>query len=336
MGTGDAGWNGDDLSGLDTLFYFPTGLLVHPEGGLLVVDSNNYRVRRMGEDGLVQTVAGSGVHAYAREGETALQSPLENPMDAEWGPDGLLYIAAQHEGRVLRIGEEGRVEVIAGTGEITTGGDGGSAVLAKMEEPTALAFDDEGALYIADALANRVRRIGTDGIITTVVGTGAPGPFSPRTGMEAALYQPRDLAWDVTENRLLIADTYGHAVVQWSRSTGEATWFAGTGEAGDGGEDGEAAVDVELELPQGLAVATDGTVYIADAGHHRVVTVDSAGVLEVVLGNGERGEFPQKSMKPKDLSLGYPVSLLLVEGGALYVSDWDWHAVVVWGEPSPE
>ena len=100
IGTGTLGYNGDGLDALESWLYFPSAVRVHPDGRLVVVDFNNMRVRAIEPDGTLVTLAGNGEHAWSTPGAPALETALENPIDAVYGPDGALYILPLHEARV--------------------------------------------------------------------------------------------------------------------------------------------------------------------------------------------------------------------------------------------
>lgn len=327
VGNGFSGYNGDGEDALETALYFPTAILRHPDGRLLFLDENNYRLRALESDGTVSTVAGNGVHAYSREGAPALETPFENPYDAAYGPDGALYVAGWHEGRILRIGEAGVVEVFAGTGEIAYEGDGRPATLASFLEPKSLAFGPDGSLFVTDTGANRVRRIAPDGIVDRVVGTGDAGPPTEGAGTAVALDQPEGLAWDPVRDRLLIGDTYSHRICAWDPSTFEVTNIAGTGAEGYSG-DGGPAVQARLRFPRDLTVADDGTIFLTDTGNKVVREIAPDGTIRTAIGSRSGEPWPAGSLAPEDAPLDYPVGIFW-DRGSLYFSDWTHQRVLV-------
>lgn len=315
-GAGDAGFYGDGGPATRAMLYLPTDVARLPTGELLIVDWNNHRLRAIDALGRIRTVAGNGWHGYATPGLPATDSAFENPIAAAVGPDGLVTLAAQHEGRVLRIAADGRVEVVAGTGTIGFSGDGGPATAAELADPTDVAFDRDGALYIADDVNHRVRRVDpVTGVIDTVIGTGVEGPPGEGLGTETAVSWPQNVLWDDTHDRLLVADTHGHRVCAWDRGTGIVTNVVGTGVAGYDG-DGGPATDAALDTPRGLAVAPDGTLYVADSGNDVIRAVSPDGVVETVLAAPVHG----------------PAGLWLDDGG-LYIANQLEHQVIVW-DPS--
>jgi len=196
---------------------------------------------------------------------------------------GDLYISDTGTHSILKLSRQGRLSVIAGTGEPGYSGDGGPAIKAQLHAPHDLTFDAEGNLLVADTYNHRIRRIDRQGVITTVAGNGQAkyaGDSGP--AREASLNNPQSIALD-RDGNMLIADTYNHVVRRVDRHRMIMT-LAGTepGFAGDGGP----ASKAQLSLPMAVAVAPDGGVYISDAGNSRVRRVASDGKIQTVVGYG--------------------------------------------------
>jgi sugar lactone lactonase YvrE len=133
-----------------------------------VADTGNHRVRRVGLDGTIQTVAGTGAGGTAEDGELATEADLQEPQGLALGGDGSLYVATSNQ--VRRVTPDGRMTRFAGHPDDHSdfGGDGGSARSAELNYVTGLALDAAGNVYLADRGNNRVRKINREGIITTV------------------------------------------------------------------------------------------------------------------------------------------------------------------------
>jgi len=123
-------------------------------------------------DGIITTVAGTGVLGFGGDGGPATQAHIAEPTALAVGPDGSLYIADSANNRVRRAGVDGIITTVAGTGVLGFGGDGGPATQAHIAEPSGLAVSPDGSLYIADYWNMRIRRIAPDGIITTIAEMG--------------------------------------------------------------------------------------------------------------------------------------------------------------------
>jgi sugar lactone lactonase YvrE len=248
---------------------------VDATGTLYIADWNNNRVRRVGTDGTITTVAGSGTAGYSGDGGPATQAQLANPAGVAVDNTGTLYIIDQVNQRVRRVSTDGTITTVAGTGIPGFAGDGGLATHAQVANPGGVAVDNTGTLYITDEGNNRVRRVGTDGTITTVAGSGTAGyagDGGPAT--HAQLANPAGVAVAST-GTLYIAD-FGNQRVRRVSTDGTITTVAGTGTAGYSGDDGP-ATHAHLASPAGVAVASTGTLYIADFGNQRVRRVSTDG-----------------------------------------------------------
>ncbi len=182
-GDGVAGFAGDGGPALLARFNSITDIALAPDGSLYVVDTSNRRIRRIAPDGIVNTVVGTGTCCFTGDGGPATLA-RSNPITARVAPDGSLYLVDGN--RIRRVTPDGIINTIAGTGSSGFAGDGGPAALARLWGPRGMDFGADGALYIADASNHRVRRIGLDGIISTVLGNGRQQAFSgegaPPTG----------------------------------------------------------------------------------------------------------------------------------------------------------
>ena len=123
------------------------------------MDRTDYRVRRVGTDGIITTVAGNGTYGYSGDDGPALSAQLSTAEDIALGPDGGLYIANRINYRVRWVGPDGIISTVAGNGTFGLSGDGGLAIRAQLDEPIGLALGPDGSLYIADWFNQRVRRV---------------------------------------------------------------------------------------------------------------------------------------------------------------------------------
>jgi DNA-binding beta-propeller fold protein YncE len=235
----------------------------------------------MTESWLISTIAGTGDAGYAGDGGPALQAQLNNPFDLAFDPAGNLVFADTYNHCLRRIDlRSGVISTIAGTGEPGFGGDGGPATSAQFNQPYGVTVDHAGAIYVADRLNKRVRRIDSvDGTISTLAGEGSP------TG--APLVEPNGLALDSSHRLLYITDVADHRVRLVDLATGALSTFAGTGGAEHSG-DGGRAIDAGIFGARAVVVTADGTVYILERQGSSLRRVRNDRV-ETIAGTGARG-----------------------------------------------
>ncbi|GAB1332772.1 NHL domain-containing protein [Streptomyces sennicomposti] len=286
-GTGAAGFAGDNESAVSAQLNRPYGIAVDSTGTLYFADHGNHRVRKVTTDGRVSTVAGTGAAGFRGDGGPAAAAQLNYPREVAVDKAGAVYIADTNNHRIRKITVDGTISTVAGTGAAGFRGDGGSATAAQLNLPLGVAVDSTGVLYISDYYNHRVRKVATDGVISTVAGTGAAGFRGD--GGPAVSAQLNGLHGVVVDGAgdLYIADQGNHRVRKVT-ADGKISTVAGTGVAGFSGDDGP-AVSAKLNSPVGVAVDSSGTLYICDYGNHRVRKVAADGVISTVAGTGTAG-----------------------------------------------
>lgn len=165
---------------------------VAPDGSVLIADNFHNRVRRVGPDGLITTFAGNGTGGYSGDGGPATQAGI-NPYSVAVAPDGSVLMADQVNHRIRRVGPDGVITTFAGNGTGGYSGDGGPATEAALRFPRSVAVAPDGSVLIVDDGSFRIRRVGPDGIITTIAGDGFggySGDGGPAT--QARLLSPTD------------------------------------------------------------------------------------------------------------------------------------------------
>ena len=329
MGTGELGFNGEGLPALESRLASPTAVHEDPDGRVVVVDFSNMRLRALASDGSLVTMAGNGEHAFSEVGLPATESPMENPVDAGWGADGLLYLQPSHEYRIVRVEADGTIGAYAGLGYLGDAGTGDDAATATMGYGAGLALASDGSLYLSDATFNRVRRVSPDGVLANVLGTGAPGAGAPGYGPEVALHGPERLVLDEDQGRLLVADSLNHRVLALDLDTLEVSLVAGDGTEGSSGDGGDARL-ARLDLPVGLAIGPDGTVLIADLGGNLIRAVDPDGIIRTVVGHGEAEVDPVPFAEPLEMPLRGPGGLGWTSDGDLLIAERSGHRVLRW------
>jgi DNA-binding beta-propeller fold protein YncE len=262
-----------------------TALAFGADGALYVADAARNQVLRVeigSGGGEVRAVAGNGLFGFAGDGGPATAARLSGPAGLAVHPrTGELYISMLELPRVRKVDRNGVISTVAGSGEEGFAGDGGPALEAAFKWPLSLAFDRRGNLYIADFFNDRVRRVSPDGIISTFAGTGERGLAGDGgPARDARLNGPTDLAVDSRGN-LLVVDSNNHCVRRIDASPPHFIHtIAGAGARGFAGDGGPAAT-ARLNLPRGLALGADGTLFISDSlnGRIRAVRPRQEGVI---------------------------------------------------------
>jgi sugar lactone lactonase YvrE len=269
---------------------------------------------------IITTVAGNGTGSYAGEGGAATNASMASPLGVALDAGGNLYIADESNNCVRKLDTKGVITTVAGNRTIGYSGDGGKAINARMAHPFDVVLDAAGNLYLADeGLANsRIRKVDTNGIITTFAGNGMAG-YSGDGGAatSASLGQPVGLALDAFGN-LYIADNSNERVRKVNPN-GIITTVAGNGTSGYSG-DGGAATSASFNTLRGVAVDAAGSLYIADPGNNRVRKVARNGIITTVAGNGSRGYSGDGGAATK-AALNRPEGLGLDAAGNLYIAD---------------
>lgn len=283
-GTGKAGYNGDDQSARAAQVAIPTAVAADTQGNLYIADRNNHRLRKVSAEGIISTLAGNGTPGFSGDNGLAAKASLNRPSGVAVDSEGNVYIADTENHVIRRIGTDGIIRTVAGTGQEGNGAENISATTSALKQPQAVLVGADASLYIADSGNHKVRRVSPEGIVTTLAGLGWPG-FSgdDAAAAQAKLNKPQALALDEKGN-LYIADTGNHRVRQIDNK-GIIRTVAGSAAKGFAG-DGGAAVRAQLENPQGVAVDGAGSLYIADGYNHRIRQVDSEGIIRTVAGSG--------------------------------------------------
>ena len=286
-GTGAPGFGGDGGPATSAALRQPTAVAWLGDGGALVADYANHRIRRISPSGQISTVAGTGVAGYSGDGGPATSARLNWPLDVDPTADGGFLIADLGNLRVRKVSATGIITTVAGTGQAGTLGDGGLATKARFMAPTGVAVTAGGGFLVVDAGAHNVRRVSASGTITRVAGTGtAGGSGDGGPAFMAQLNTPVDVA-TLPDGGFLVTEYEGQRIRRVS-AAGVITRVAGTGTAGFSG-DGGAATAARLNKPVGVSTTADGGFLIGDSLNGRVRKVSAAGTITTVAGSAMRG-----------------------------------------------
>ena len=268
---------GDGGSSTSAHLNIPYSIEVSHNGNIIIADAGNNAIRKISTTGgTITTIAGKGpgVAGFSGDGGMADQSLLWNPHSIAQDQAGNIYIADTQNNVIRMISVvSGKISTIAGLGPDRPGysGDNGQATAAAINSPEGIAVDVDGSVYFSDGGNNVIRKI-SNGIISTIAGTGAMG-YSGDDGpaLNATFYTVRGLAIDAVQN-IYIADASANAIRMIESETGKIFTVAGNGQAGYAG-DGGPATEAMLANPLDIAVDNDGNLYIADTNNAAIRVV---------------------------------------------------------------
>jgi sugar lactone lactonase YvrE len=288
------------------------------QGTVYIADTLNHRIRKIGADGTITTIAGTGQEGFSGDNGPGANAMIAFPRGLATDLRGNLYIADSGNFRVRRLASNGTITTFAGTGIDGFSGDGGPATLAQMRMPRGLATDSAGNVYIADSWSYRVRRVDLNGVIQTIAGTGDNG-YSGDGGRAtaAALGFIQALAVDSSLN-IYVSDALNHVVRRIS-AAGTIQTVAGNGTGGWAGDGGNATA-AQLNYPRGLALDPFGSLYVADSANNRIRQVSTSGTITTAAGTGEAG-FGGDSQPALSAKLNYPYGLAGNSSGNFYIGD---------------
>ena len=282
-GTGAFGFSGDGGPAIYADLGGPGSMTVDPQGNIYFGDCRNRRVRKVSAStGIITTIAGNGDMVGSGDGGPALNAGI-GCVDVHIGPDGNLYFSDGGASVRKVTLSTGVISTVAGGKLSAHAGDGGVAVLAEVDQPSGLAFDAAGNLYIAARGEHRIRKVSAaTGVITTIAGssTGAvSGPFGMVVyqggfagdggpAVDALLNDPERIALDGAGN-IYISDVQNHRIRRIDAVTGIITTVAGTGALGYSGDGGPAA-SAEIGFPDGIVIDTAGRVLFSDEPNNQI------------------------------------------------------------------
>lgn len=295
----------------------PISVAADASGNVFIADLENNCVRKLNTNDVISTVAGTGLYGggYSGDGGAATNAMLRNPMGVAVDAKGNLFIADTGNNRIREVDDNGIITTVAGGGNSGLG-DGGAATNAVLT-PWGLCLDASGNLYIADGTDSRVRKVDTNGIITTIAGNGT-NDYSGDGGLavNACMNSPNGVAVDEAGN-VYIADSNNHRIRVVS-TNGVITTIAGNGNtiySGDGG----AATNASLYYPRDVILDRFGGLFIADSSNGRIRQVHPNGIITTVAGGGTGGRGDGGAAT--NARFIYPWGIALDNSSNLFIAD---------------
>ncbi|BBI31186.1 NHL domain-containing protein [Cohnella abietis] len=320
---GSGEYLGDGGDATSAKLNLPTGVTMDSNGNLYIADYSNNRIRKVNTLGKISTVAGTGTAGFSGDSGKANLAKLQDPQGVAVDSAGNIYIADSFNNRIRKVDTSGEISTVAGIFNSGYWGDDVAATSTPLNRPTGVAVDSQGNLYIADSYNNRIRKVDTIGIISTVAGSSNVGGYTGdgAVATSAKLNLPTGVFVDSIGN-LYIADSENHAIRKVDKQSGKISTVAGTGSAGFSG-DGESATSAQLNSPTGVTVDSSGNLYIADFINHRIRKVDASGKISTVAGSskGFFGGFSGDGGAATSAELNNPKGVAVDSSGMLYIAD---------------
>jgi len=304
--------NQGSLNGLDTASSFngPTALALDAAGNIYVADDNNNMVRKISTNGMVSTYAGSDSTGLING--PAANSALFGPTGVAVDGSGNVYIADAGNNIIRMVNTSDVVSTYAGsTNEAATNGP---LLSASFNNPTGLAIDGSGNIFVADMLDGMIREISpSTGTVTTLAGSGDTTASVNGTGTAASFYFPNSLAVDASDN--IYVTEYATNLIRKVDPTGVVTTFAGNGAAGQADSTGTSA---SFNGPSGIAVDKSGNLYVADTYNNVIRKITPAGVVSTIAGSGIAGSRNGKAQSLKKPTINITRRVNVAHAAATY------------------
>jgi sugar lactone lactonase YvrE len=310
---------GADGAGFLARFNHPAGLVVTGTT-IAIADTDNNRLRRY-DPGVdeVSTFAGRDI-LPGGDGGPATAAILDRPAGVAMDASGVVYVTEHDSFRVRRIEPNGTISsVINVAGSSGDPADNVPGSTARLMQPTGVAMDAAGNLYVADARAHRVVVLDPNGILHHFAGTGAGG-FGNEGGAATNVPLNVPLRVAIGPDGVYIADFNNHRIRRVASADGTMSTYAGSGDPAQGGFADGAADQARFNQPSGLVFDAAGNLYVADFSNHRIRKIDPTGVVSTIAGTGNAGNTGD-GLAAGAATLNGPTDVAIAPDGALLVVD---------------
>jgi sugar lactone lactonase YvrE len=317
---GSAGRSGSaDGTGSAARFAGPAGLAVDGAGNVYVADTVNNNIRKVTPAGVVTTLAGLA-GSYGTADGTGSSARFNTPQSVGVDGAGNVYVADYYNNTLRKVTPAGVVTTVAGLAYVASaaGADGmGSA--ASFYDPSAVAVDAAGNVYVADTDNETIRKVTPAGLVTTLAGLAGSSGSTNATGSAARFYSPGGVAVDAVGN-IYVADTDNNTIRKVTPA-GVVTTLAGCDTCNAGSTDGTGSAAL-FDYPYGVAVDGSGNVYVADGNNNTIRKVTPAGVVTTLAGlAGIAGSADGTGSAAR---FSTPIGVAVDSGGNVYVADLDY------------
>ena len=317
-GDGPGTYGTDGVAATLTSLNTPSGVAVDAAGNIYIADYGNNRIRKVDLAGIITTIAGTGVGGFGGDNGPATAAQILGPRGIAVDAAGNVFFSDANN-RIRQINSAGIVSTVAGSNAVGGyGGDGAPATLARLNLPWGIAVDAAGNIYIADQMNNRIRKVNTTGIISTITGTGIAfggGDGGPATAAQVQF--PLGVAVDAIGN-VFIADN-GNNRIRKINTSGVINTIAGSPTYGYSGDGGPASA-AKLYYPKAVATDNVGNIYIADVNNNCIRKINTLGNIYTITGNGTAG-FSGDGGPATGAKLDQATGIAVSSTGAIFIAD---------------
>ncbi len=319
-GNGTIGYTGDGGQATSAGIFGPGGIKIDKTGNLYIADAGHYVIRKVSPAGIISTIAGTGSTGYSGDGGPATAALLGLPVSVTCDSIGNVYIVDADGVAIRKINTSGIISTIAGTGVVGYSGDGGPSTAAKINYPTDIVADNIGNVFFVDEYNNRIRKISTSGIISTIAGTGVSG-FSGDGGPATAA--KIGVIYAIARDKLgsiYISDDSAMRIRKISPS-GITTTICGNGTQTSTG-DGGAATAATIGTVLGLAIDNNGNLLLSDEEFGRIRLINqTTGIITTIIGDGTPCGFAGDGGQATAAQMCAPYGITVDKYGSIYFSD---------------
>lgn len=328
-GTGKAGFSGDGGPAIEAQLDNPFGVVRGPDNCIWFCEYSGQRIRRIRQDGKIETMAGNGTKGYSGDGASALNATFNMPHEIRFDKTGNLYVVDMMNHVVRKVDtRSGIISTFVGTGTMGYSGDGDAANKAQLNKPHSIQFGPDGQLYVCDIGNHVIRAVDmSTNRISTFAGTGKAGVTPDGSAIAGTpLNGPRSIDFD-SQGSLWLATREGNQVFRMDLKAGRIFHMAGTGKSGFDGNGGPAK-DATLKGPKGIAIDSQGNVWLADTESHSVRMINAkTGNLELIAGTGKLGDGPDGA--PLQCNLARLHGIFVDSDDSVYIGDSEAHKIRV-------
>ena len=316
-GSVDGCLNGDRKR---ALFRSPEGITVDDEGNLYITEYLSSIIRKIDAKGNVSILAGQPLKTGYKDGK-ASESLIDRPHGVAVDKEGNIFFCDMKNHLIRKIDNAGIVSTVAGkNGE--SGIEDGMSKNARFNQPEGIVVDSKGNLFVTDTYNFTVRKIDKNGMVTTFAGIGGKEGYSDGVGKQALFNMPIGIAIDRNDNLFVVDAIYdspkqGNSLIRKIDSKGNVSTFAGV-QGKDGHKDGNLRKAL-FHKPVGIAIAKDGTIFVADTEADLIRIIDKKGNVSTI-----GGQYLVEKMQDgigNEAAFFDPQSLVVAPNGDIFITD---------------